>query len=96
MSLHAEFDRLSQILTTAEVAGRSARRDLIANEIIECGGTYTPAKPNLSHVFEISLHGVSATGFDEDEAISNWIKNASRQRRGMTDPATLAHAPCIT
>ncbi|MDO6722613.1 hypothetical protein Q4560_04995 [Celeribacter halophilus] len=55
--------------------------DAFFNEVIETGGIYTtPRNENWkgSHLVEISLHGVSAFGMTEEEAISNWIRQARR------------------
>lgn len=85
MNLHDHFDRLTSFLLNLECLDCSGQRDAVINEIIETGGTYTPARPQGdrdtwgSHLFEISLHGVYGSGQCEDEAIRNWKKVALTQ-----------------
>ncbi|WP_417257378.1 hypothetical protein [Celeribacter sp.] len=58
--------------------------DAFFNEVIETGGTYTTPDNETwkgSHLVEISLHGVSAFGMTEEEAISNWIQQTRRAIR---------------
>jgi hypothetical protein len=66
------------------------RPDAFFNEVMETGGTYTmPRNENwpASHLVEISLHGVSAFGMSEDEAIGNWIKQARRVILAQQSPS---------
>lgn len=85
---HAQFDRLRTFLSALQTAGEGELKDRFINEVIETGGTYTkPADDGwASHMFEVSLHGVSAYGSDEDEAIRNWMIAAHRQSDGYAPP----------
>ncbi|WP_306155414.1 hypothetical protein [Roseovarius sp. MMSF_3281] len=76
-----DVQRVAQSLRRADAATRA---DLIANEVIETGGTYTEPKGDCSHVFEIHLHGILASGFSEDEAIQNWLCVADRTMRALS------------
>ncbi|WP_066706904.1 hypothetical protein [Celeribacter ethanolicus] len=63
-------------------------RDAVVNEVIESGGSYTVPQGEswpASHLAEISLHGVSSFGATEDEAISNWIRQARRVIRAEVE-----------
>jgi len=72
-------DRLTQFLISLECLGTEGQRDAFANESIETGGTYLRPddSPHTTHLFEIDLHGVSATGGSEREVVRNW-KHAAR------------------
>lgn len=71
----AEVQRVAQSLRYADPATRA---DLIANEVIETGGTYIEPKGDCTHVFELHLHGILARGLTEAEAIANWLTQATR------------------
>ena len=78
MSFHAQFDRLTALLNRLDHQSGDDRRETLANEVIETGGTWIipDAAAGASHLVEISLHGVAAYGHSEREAIRNWIKAA--------------------
>lgn len=94
MSLHSHFTRLNSFLDTLARQSPKDRRDAVANEVIECGGTYTapPSDPTNCprFLFEISLHGVTALGTTEDDAIRNWIDLARTYQ--VPFPAPRNHA----
>ncbi|MCG7520871.1 hypothetical protein [Ruegeria sp. Ofav3-42] len=79
-------DHLTAFLLNLECLDTEGRKVAIENEVIATGGTYV-APPTgdtwASHVMEIALHGVSAMGVSEEEAIRNWTKAAHRQCHGM-------------
>ena len=79
MSFHAQFDRLPAFLNQIVSLDAKKQREAIMNETIEAGGTYVPPRGEVSHLFEISLHGIAAYGAGEDEAVKNWIKIASKR-----------------
>lgn len=57
------------------------RPDAFFNEVMETGGIYTaPSNERWeqSKLFGIALHGVVGLGISEEEAISNWIRQARR------------------
>lgn len=60
--------------TIAGMTGRD-RRDSVASAVIETGGIY-PAQVPPQALVEIRLHGISAAGQGEDDAIDNWIAAA--------------------
>lgn len=77
----ALHNRLAQFLSTLDRLSPVALQDAVVNEVIETGGSYCPPPPEgsdawASHLFEIALHGVTATGMSEAEAIRNWRKAA--------------------
>ncbi len=79
MSLQHHFDRLPSFLLNLECLDMAGKIDAFINEVIETGGSYVAPADNdtwASHLFEISLHSVSATGANEEEAIRNWIRAA--------------------
>ncbi len=69
---------LTRVIDRLRRSDAHDRADLVANEVIETGGTYTRPGGTLSHLFEISLHGIHATGLTEEQAIDNWMKCAAR------------------
>jgi hypothetical protein len=72
-------DRLTAFLDRLQDVDRADRNDAFMNEVMENGGSYVPpaGTTTSSHLFEISLHNVSAFGATEPEAIRNWIKAAN-------------------
>jgi hypothetical protein len=52
-------------------------KDAFMNEVIENGGTYKPPGDNQRCMFEISLHGITASGLSELIAIRNWRMTAT-------------------
>lgn len=81
MTFHAQFDRLRAFLLNLECLDLAARHDAFMNEAIETGGCCLPPQANTwsSHLFEIDLHGVTACGMTENEAIRNWTRAARAQ-----------------
>ena len=80
MSLDALHNRLAAFLTNLECLDDAGQRDALVSEIVETGGRYDapPETPHALHLFEIRLHGVSASGTDEAEAFRAW-KRAARK-----------------
>ena len=75
------FDRKRQFLDHLELLAPKARAESFMNEAMETGGSYIPARKGddwASHLVEINLHGITAIGASEEEAIRNWTKNAQR------------------
>nr|WP_319250189.1 hypothetical protein [uncultured Celeribacter sp.] len=56
------------------------RFDAVQNEVIENGGTYARSREPWPApcLYEMTLHGITAHGAGELDAISNWIKGADR------------------
>ncbi|WP_407496806.1 hypothetical protein [Pseudooceanicola sp. MF1-13] len=76
-------DRLQALLTSLECLGPDDQKDLIINEVIETGGVYCAPRPVdtdnwSSHLCEMRLHGISASGATEEETIRNWKKAAQQ------------------
>jgi hypothetical protein len=78
MTTHLLNDRLTAFLLNLECLGMAGQKDAFMNEVMENGGTYVSPDlaAGMSHLFEISLHGVNAYGGSEEEAIRNWTKAA--------------------
>ena len=74
-------NRITTFLSNLKSKDAAERRDAFMNEVMETGGNYIAPQPdqtNCTHLYEIQLHGVSAWGFGEDEAIHNWQVAAAR------------------
>ncbi|QOL81100.1 hypothetical protein [Pseudooceanicola spongiae] len=78
MTLDALHNRLAAFLTNLECLDIAGQRDALVSEIVETGGRYDapPETPHALHLFEISLHGVSASGADEADAFRAWKRAA--------------------
>ena len=88
MTLDALHNRLAAFLTNLECLDTAGQRDALVSEIVETGGRYDapPEMPHALHLFEISLHGVSASGHDEADAFRAW-KRAARAVTFESAPA---------
>ncbi|UWR17777.1 hypothetical protein [Sulfitobacter pontiacus] len=53
-------------------------KDAFMNEVIENGGAYTEATGEKTGLYEISLHGITACGASEIDAIHYWIAAANK------------------
>lgn len=74
-------DRLAALLLNLELVGPSGQLDMIIQETIETGGTWVDPEPGNTwsgQIYEISLHGVSATGTTSLAALRRWKDNARR------------------
>tara|TARA_R110002126_G_scaffold216367_2_gene362428 strand:+ start:4578 stop:4850 length:273 start_codon:yes stop_codon:yes gene_type:complete len=90
MTLDLLHNRLAAFLTNLECLDMAGQRDALVGEILETGGRYDPPPetPHARHLFEISLHGVSAAGTDEADAFRAW----KRAARAMTFESASAGA----
>lgn len=79
--MHHDAARFAQTLT--QLTGRE-RRDAVACAVIETGGLYPFPMPRRAQL-EIQLHGLSASGMNEDQAITNWIRAALKPAIRATD-----------
>lgn len=63
--------------------------DAFHNETIETGGSFLIPKgcAAASHIFEISLHGLTAFGATEMGAYSQWVKLAERSIENLEEVA---------
>ncbi|QOL82796.1 hypothetical protein [Pseudooceanicola spongiae] len=80
MTLDALHNRLAAFLTNLECLDTAGQRDALVSEIVETGGRYDapPETPHALHLFEISLHGISASGRDEADAFRAWKRTAHK------------------
>lgn len=90
MALLSHFERLNAFLAALPQHAPKDLRNAFANEVIECGGTWTAPpgfdKGSGAALFEISLHGITALGTSEDHAIQNWIALANSYRVPFPSP----------
>lgn len=96
MNTQMQNELLCDFLLNLECLGTAGQRDAFMIEITQSGGSYVPPDGDTwsSHLFEISLHGVCACGFSEDEAMRNWIKAArSVARMGDDESRITDRAP---
>lgn len=80
--MHDLFMRSRQFLDQLDILGPAARVESFTHEALETGGTYLPARhgdDQASHLTEIDLHGIQASGHSELEAQINWIRIARSQ-----------------
>lgn len=56
------------------------QQDAFVNEVLESNGCFTAPKHDRSHLWELCLHGINATGATEEEAIANWKRLAHKPR----------------
>lgn len=52
--------------------------DAFITEVRESPGQLTPPANHRSHLWELGLHQISASGTTEEEAIANWIRIARK------------------
>ena len=57
-------------------------RDAFINEVMETHGRLDPPTGDLSHLWELELHGCTANGSTEEEAIANWKRLISKSAQG--------------
>ncbi|SMO95982.1 hypothetical protein SAMN06265173_1316 [Thalassovita litoralis] len=80
MSLHSHFDRRAVFPASLKGKSPEARVDAFANEVLETGGVWTTPPgdydPDSRALFEIHLHGITATGWTKSSAISTWVTMA--------------------
>lgn len=74
-------NRALTFLNALDRLSASEQHDAFVNEILENHGHFTPPKHDQSHLWELQLHDISALGANEEEAIANWKRLASRSMR---------------
>lgn len=78
MMIAALHDRLATFVNSLDGRDAETLKDTFMNEVIETGGEYTPPPQGTpDSYFEIGLHGVTAIGADEGQAIDRWIMAAT-------------------
>ena len=97
----AFHDRLTAFVSSLAGRDMATLKDTFMNEVIETGGDYIPPPEGTpDSYFEIGLHGVTAIGADEGQAIDRWIMAATAQlvNRDATqvedDGFITVHPPC--
>ncbi|QIZ79053.1 hypothetical protein [Thalassovita gelatinovora] len=97
MTFHAQFDRLRVFLAHLELIDMDAQKDAFMNEGMETGDAdlILRADTKSSHLIEIRLHGATAFGATEDEAIRNWKKVARQLLPGIEDDGFVTGHPPI-
>lgn len=77
-------------------------KDAFMNEVIENGGAYAEATGEKTGLYEISLHGITACGASEIDAIHYWIDAANKAianpkgEEVEADGFITTHPPCGT
>lgn len=71
--------RLAAFLQNLDHMSAEGQQDAFINEVIENFGSFTPPSGDRSHQWELQLHGITASGANEEEAIANWKRLALKQ-----------------
>lgn len=71
-------DRRAIFIANLKNLDAAGQQDAFVAEVIETFGHLTPPAGDLSHRWELDLHGISADGATEEEAIANWKRQADR------------------
>ena len=71
-------NRALAFLQNLEHLSATGQHDAFVNEVLESNGYFTAPKHDQSHLWELSLHGIVATGANEEEAIANWKRLARK------------------
>ncbi|WP_254655587.1 hypothetical protein [Sulfitobacter sp. EE-36] len=77
-------------------------KDAFMNEVIENGGAYAEETGDKTGLYEISLHGITACGVSEIDAIHYWIVAANKAianpkgEEVEADGFITKHPPCGT
>ncbi len=69
-------DRLSNFVINLECLSACALNDAFTNEIFETNGYLHAPGSTLSHLWEMRLHGYTATGASPEETFLNWRRMA--------------------
>ncbi len=87
---------IADLLNRLAFVGDVRQIDLFRNAVRSCGGAYVMPQAGDragTHLVEVGLHGITASGRDEAEAIYNWKRIANRlldapeDRRPVADVA---------
>ena len=73
--------RALTFLQNLENLSATGQHDAFINEVLENNGYFTAPKHDQSHLWELSLHGIDASGLNEEEAIANWKRLARNSLR---------------
>jgi hypothetical protein len=69
-------NRAQAFLHNLDRLSATGQHDAFINEVLESNGFFIAPKHDQSHLWELSLHGINATGANEEEAIANWKRLA--------------------
>jgi hypothetical protein len=72
-------NRALAFLDGLEHQSATTQHDAFINETLETHGRFDPPTGDRTHLWELELHGVSAEGLTEEEAIANWKRLAGYQ-----------------
>lgn len=76
--MNALHSRLPAFLMNLDCLSADGQMDAFANEVMETFGRFDPPAGDRTHRWELDLHGISADGASEEEAMANW-KRLARQ-----------------
>jgi len=74
--MDALHNRLPAFLMNLECLSADGQMDVFVNEVMETFGRFDPPAGDRTHRWELDLHGISADGATEEEAIANWKRLA--------------------
>lgn len=86
------FSRLDAFLQRIAPLSCPELPEAMATEIIETNGLLVCPHGEVTHLWELTLHGITACGADLDTAIANWRRLAQGERRGQIGIARPAPA----
>ena len=69
-------DRMHSFLINLECLDRAGQHDAVVAEVLETYGLFRAPSGRRSHLWQLDLHGISATGASDEEAIANWKRLA--------------------
>jgi hypothetical protein len=71
-------NRALAFLRNLDRLSATGQHDAFINEVLESNGYFTPPKHDQSHLWEMHLHGIMTAGANEEEAIANWKRLATK------------------
>lgn len=74
--LHSRIGRFLINLECLDIAGR---HDAVVAEVHETNGHFHAPSGRLSHLWDLRLHSITASGASVEEAIANWKRLAHAQ-----------------
>ncbi len=70
-------NRALTFLQNLDRLSATGQQDAFINEALESHGRFDAPSVDRSHLWELDLHGIFATGATEEEAIGNWKRLAT-------------------
>lgn len=74
----ASHNRALTFLRSLGHLSATDQHNAFINEVLETHGQLDAPDATRSHLWELDLHGICATGATEEEAIANWKRLASK------------------